>query len=180
MKIHVSTLCLVAVAALSACAKTPPVNQDTGAATAAGPASPPTSGNPPAGGATADARASAGGGLPTPAQEGSPSHVGAGPSGAVDAGATPGGTDGAATVQAGWYRAGTFQSCGSSAAVKATNAGDIEKQIKAGGMQPGDPVYVRVEGSTAGGVFNVTRVVQVGSPTPVRDCAMTGVVTQSR
>jgi hypothetical protein len=43
-------------------------------------------------------------------------------------------------------------------------------------LQPDTPVYVRVSGYTKAGVLNVSRVDQFGSPEPVRDCAMTGVV----
>ena len=55
---------------------------------------------------------------------------------------------------------------------------DIDAKIRAGDMSPNDPVYVRLEGAPANGAFNVTRVAQVGSPTPVRDCPMTGTTTQ--
>lgn len=86
---------------------------------------------------------------------------------------------GMAGEKVGWYRSGTLQACGSTASTKLNNTAEIEKQIKAGGMRSGDPVYVRLEGKMDGSAFNVTRVAQVGSPTPVRDCAMNGVVTQS-
>ena len=83
-------------------------------------------------------------------------------------------------AQAGWYSAGTFRACGSATAMKVDKAADIDRQIKAGGMSAGDPVYVKLEGMPMGkGDYMVTRVVQVGSPTPVRDCPMSGTTTQS-
>lgn len=84
----------------------------------------------------------------------------------------------AAGAQAGWYRGGTFQPCGSTQTYTVNAAGDIDARIRAAKMSGSDPVYVRLEGSAANGAFNVTRVAQVGSPTPVRDCAMTGTTTQ--
>ena len=83
-------------------------------------------------------------------------------------------------AQAGWYSAGTFRACGSTAAMKVDKASEIDQKIKAGGMSAGDPVYVKLEGMPMGkGDYMVTRVVQVGSSTPVRDCPMTGTTTQS-
>lgn len=81
-------------------------------------------------------------------------------------------------MQAGWYSAGTFRACGSTKAMKVDNTADIDAQIKQGGMSAGDPVYVQVEGMPMGASYMLTRVVQVGSKTPVRDCPMTGTTTQ--
>lgn len=81
-------------------------------------------------------------------------------------------------AQAGWYQGGTFQACGSKSRLKVGNTAEIDSKIKAAGMQSSDPVYVRVEGKASGTAFDVSRVVQVGSPTPVRDCAMTGMTMQ--
>lgn len=81
-------------------------------------------------------------------------------------------------AQAGWYRAGTFQPCGSTQTYKVSTTSDLDAKIRAGKMSATDPVYVRLEGSAAGGAFNLTRVAQVGSPSPVRDCPMTGTTTQ--
>lgn len=98
----------------------------------------------------------------------------------MDHGATPATGQGAATgsAQAGWYRGGTFQPCGSTQTYTVSRTADIDAKIRAGDMSPNDPVYVRLEGAAANGAFNVTRVAQVGSPTPVRDCPMTGTTTQ--
>ncbi|GAB6196026.1 hypothetical protein [Lysobacter xanthus] len=83
------------------------------------------------------------------------------------------------TAQAGWYSAGRFRACGAGAALKVDKAADIDRRIEAGGMSATDPVYVKLEGMAMGtDQYMVTRVVQVGSPTPVRDCAMSGTTTQ--
>lgn len=98
----------------------------------------------------------------------------------MDHSSMPGMGQGAAAggAQAGWYRGGTFQPCGSTQTYTVNAASDIDARIRAGKMSGTDPVYVLLEGSAANGAFNVTRVAQVGSPTPVRDCAMTGTTTQ--
>lgn len=84
-----------------------------------------------------------------------------------------------AGAQAGWYSGGMFRTCGSATALKVDNTADIERQIKAGGMAAGEPVYVKLEGMPmSGNVYMLTRVVQVGSSTPVRDCPMVGTTTQ--
>lgn len=86
----------------------------------------------------------------------------------------------ASSVQAGWYTAGMFRACGSTAALKVDKTNDIDAQIRSGGMSAADPVYVQLEGMPMGSSdFMVTRVVQVGSKTPVRDCPMTGTTIQS-
>lgn len=96
---------------------------------------------------------------------------------AADAkGASTGGM--ATSTQAGWYTAGTFRACGSAKDMKVDKAAEIDAQIKKGGMSAGDPVYVQVEGMPMGDSYMLTRVVQVGSKTPVRDCPMTGTTTQ--
>lgn len=82
-------------------------------------------------------------------------------------------------VQAGWYTGGIFRACGSTQAMKVDKPAEIDAQIKKGGMSAGDPVYVRLEGMPMGNSYMLTRVAQVGSKTPVRDCPMTGTTTQS-
>lgn len=78
----------------------------------------------------------------------------------------------ASGAQAGWYRAGTFRACGSSASMKVDKAAQIDQKIKAGGMSAGDPVYVKLEGMPMGDSYMLTKVVAVGSKTPIRDCVM--------
>lgn len=81
----------------------------------------------------------------------------------------------------GWYMdhgdQPMFQACGSSEMSNIGNAGDLQAQVKASDIVPGNPVYVRFSGRSEGGTIQVAQVQQVGSPTPVRDCALSGVVT---
>ena len=87
---------------------------------------------------------------------------------------------GDARAYRGWYMAhgsvSTFQPCGQSTQWPIAQSGDLAARAKAFDLQPDTPVYVRVSGYTKAGVLNVSRVDQFGSPEPVRDCAMTGVV----
>lgn len=97
----------------------------------------------------------------------------------MDHGDMPGmGPDTAAAVQAGWYRSGRFQPCGSTQTYALDATADIDSKIREGKMSAGDPVYVRLAGTARGDTFTVRRVERVGSPTPVRDCPMTGTTTQ--
>lgn len=101
-----------------------------------------------------------------------PGHEGMAGMGQSDASAVPD------SVQAGWYRDGTFQPCGRAENLKLSGTAQIESEIQVGGMQAGEPVYIRLSGERRDDVFQVKQVVQVGSPTPVRDCPMTGTVIQ--
>lgn len=87
-------------------------------------------------------------------------------------------TDG--KVYAGWYmqHAGqaTFQPCGQPQRIHVSAASDLAARAKKFGLQQDSPVYVRLMGTMQGDAIEVIRVEQIGSPTPVRDCAMTGVV----
>lgn len=87
-----------------------------------------------------------------------------------------------ADVHAGWYmehgEMGMFQMCGDSKQLTVESA-DLRAQAKSFGLQPNTPVYVRVAGSMDGSNLTVTRVEQFGSPTPVSDCGLTGVVMPS-
>jgi hypothetical protein len=82
------------------------------------------------------------------------------------------------TALAGWYRDGRLQPCGRDERL-AVQGGDLEARARAGGMDTGDPVYVRVEGHVQGATLHLARVVQVGSPSPVRDCPMRGTSIQA-
>lgn len=81
----------------------------------------------------------------------------------------------------GWYTEHggqpMFQACDSSDMGNIDNAGELQARIKASDIVPGNPVYVRFTGRSEGGTIRVAQVQQVGSPTPVRDCALPGVVT---
>ena len=84
----------------------------------------------------------------------------------------------ASSMQAGWYTAGSFRACGSAKSMKVDKPADIDARIKAGGMSAGNPVYVKLEGMPMGDGYMLSKVVEVGSKTPVRDCPMTGTTTQ--
>ena len=85
-------------------------------------------------------------------------------------------------VHAGWYmehgEMGMLQLCGQSEQLTVESA-DLLAQAESFGLEPNTPVYVRVAGSTDGSNFTVTRVEQFGSPTPVSDCGLAGVVMPS-
>lgn len=87
-----------------------------------------------------------------------------------------------AKALAGWYMqegaVATFQPCGESTARRITKDADLRAKAKTFGLEDGNPVYVKVIASLSviDKTFNVNRVTQFGSPTPVRDCALTGVV----
>jgi hypothetical protein len=86
----------------------------------------------------------------------------------------------------GWYLQGAggsrLQPCGQSVQWQIGDMADLQARAKAFGLQDDTPVYVKLLArvSTAGNnvakKVDVVRVEQFGSPTPVRDCAMTGVV----
>lgn len=84
---------------------------------------------------------------------------------------------------AGWYmeRAGQgmFQLCGQSQPLRVTVPADLPARAKAFGLDQDTPVYVRLVGSVNGDGIKVSHVEQFGSATPVRNCAMTGVVIPS-
>lgn len=88
--------------------------------------------------------------------------------------------DSNAATYAGWYmeHAGqtTFQACGKAQAWRITQSADLPARAKAFGLDQDTPVYVRVSGSVDGSDIAVTKVEQFGSPTPVRNCALNGVV----
>ena len=55
-------------------------------------------------------------------------------------------------------------------------AGVETVQDRDGEDAEGNPVYVRVKGEISGATLSISDVEQFGSPEPVMDCAMTGVV----
>lgn len=91
----------------------------------------------------------------------------------------------AAQPLTGWYLHGAsgsrFQPCGKSEQWQVAAKADLETRAKAFGLQDDTPVYVKLLANMSGQgggkpTIDVVRVVQFGSPTPVRDCGMTGVV----
>ncbi len=83
---------------------------------------------------------------------------------------------------AGWYREhagkGVFQVCGDSKQLSVSGSGQLRAEARKFGLQQDSPVYARLFGvlTDSGSTLQVSRVEQFGSTTPVRDCAMTGVV----
>ena len=76
----------------------------------------------------------------------------------------------------GWYVAGRLQPCGEPARVL-RDAAALDAALLEQDMDEGSPVFVRVEVAPAADGDRLLRIVQVGSPTPVRDCPMTGTST---
>ena len=91
-------------------------------------------------------------------------------------------TPAASDVIAGWYMEhggmAMFQRCGNDTQLSVDSA-DLRARAKDFGLDEGNPVYVRVAGTISGNTLTVASVEQFGSPTPVRDCGMTGVVMPS-
>jgi hypothetical protein len=103
----------------------------------------------------------------------------------------------AKTAQAvsGWYSqsagSATFQPCGTSEPWLVTKAADLSARATAFGLQNDMPIYVKIVAAiSASGKYGshgeyshqvqVERVIQFGSPTPVRNCALNGVVHTSQ
>ena len=90
-------------------------------------------------------------------------------------------TANASEAQAGWYMEhgdmGMFQPCGQEKSLTVDSA-ELRQRAKDFELEPNTPVYVRLSGTSDGSTFTVTAVDQFGSPEPVRDCSMTGTVTQ--
>lgn len=86
----------------------------------------------------------------------------------------------AADSYAGWYMEhageGMFQLCGQSQQWRVTVPADLPARAKAFGLDQDTPIYARLVGSVKANEIEVSRVEQFGSATPVRNCAMTGVV----
>lgn len=80
----------------------------------------------------------------------------------------------------GWYteHAGqaTLQRCGRNETLRISAPSKLREKAGAFGLTEGNPVYVRVKGEISGATLSISDVEQFGSPEPVRDCAMTGVV----
>ncbi|MEO5595617.1 MAG: hypothetical protein ABIQ97_00500 [Lysobacteraceae bacterium] len=83
----------------------------------------------------------------------------------------------------GWYmeHAGksTFQPCGQTKQWRVSAPADLVARAKKFGLEQDTPVYVQLLGTAQGDAIAVSRVQQFGSPTPVRNCALTGVVLSS-
>jgi Fe2+ transport system protein FeoA len=84
---------------------------------------------------------------------------------------------------AGWYMQhagqGTFQPCGQPQPLQVSVSADLHARATAFGLDEDTPIYVRVTGVVSGSQIAVSHVDQFGSPIPVRNCAMNGVVIPS-
>ena len=90
-----------------------------------------------------------------------------------------------AETYAGWYTEhsgrGSFQPCGSATSLSVSQLGGLRARAKKFGLEADTPVYVRLSGvvSAVRNEFSLVRIEQFGSPTPVRDCPMSGLQIQS-
>lgn len=86
-------------------------------------------------------------------------------------------------LYAGWYMQhaghGQFTPCGQQTALPVSPSPDLLAQAKAFGLEDDMPVYARLRGELRDAGFVVSAVEQFGSPRPVRDCPLEGVVTHS-
>jgi hypothetical protein len=83
---------------------------------------------------------------------------------------------------AGWYTQypdrARFQPCADPEALAVVGDAELRKRAAAFGLEDGLPIYVRMQGVRTAGEFHPTRVDQFGSPTPIRNCPMTGTTIQ--
>lgn len=90
-----------------------------------------------------------------------------------------------ATIQPGWYiehaDVAAFRPCGQERAWRIANGAALRESARNFDLQPDTPVFVRLAGryDPGSGEFRVAKIEQFGSPTPVRDCPMTGVVIET-
>lgn len=86
---------------------------------------------------------------------------------------------------AGWYTQhagqGSFQPCGRSPALLVRESAKLRAEAVKFGLDDDTPVYVRLTGAVLAdrNEMSVAKVDQFGSPTPVRDCPMSGLQIQS-
>jgi hypothetical protein len=82
---------------------------------------------------------------------------------------------------AGWYsqnaKGAIFQPCGSSP-LSIPDSAALRQRARDFDLQDDLPVYVRLRGTRSGTSFEVASVEQFGSPTPIRDCPMSGTTIQ--
>ncbi len=94
----------------------------------------------------------------------------------------PTGASASDATLAGWYlQAGdraTLQPCGEGLRLALIQAAPLRQRAADAGMQPGNPIYVRLTGVRSAGEFKLTKVEQFGSPTPIRNCPMSGTMVQ--
>jgi len=88
----------------------------------------------------------------------------------------------AASQVAGWYvqdaTGARFQLCGDPDVLTVVSGTELRKRTADFGLQNGEPIYVRLDGSRAEGRFQLVHVEQFGSPVPIRNCRMSGTMIQ--
>lgn len=91
-------------------------------------------------------------------------------------------TPAAASRVAGWYvqdaAAGRLELCNTPDVLTVVSGDELRKRAVDFGLQDGDPIYVRLDGTRAGPSFRVTHVEQFGSPVPITNCRMSGTIIQ--
>lgn len=70
-----------------------------------------------------------------------------------------------------------FLPCGQSQPLRLSGATELRARARKFGLAPDTPVYVRLQGRQSANdeELEVSGVEQFGSPTPVRDCGLTGI-----
>jgi hypothetical protein len=80
----------------------------------------------------------------------------------------------------GWYveHAGQamLQPCDQGDPLNISWSSELTEKARSFGLTDGNPVYVRIKGEISGDTLAVSKVEQFGSPEPVTNCAMTGMV----
>ncbi|MDQ3039979.1 MAG: hypothetical protein M3Q51_07025 [Pseudomonadota bacterium] len=91
-------------------------------------------------------------------------------------------TPAAASRVAGWYvqdaAAARLELCNTPDVLTVVSGDELRKRAADFGLQDGEPIYVRLDGSRAGRSFRVTHVEQFGSPVPITNCRMSGTMIQ--
>lgn len=78
----------------------------------------------------------------------------------------------------GWYvqdaAAARLQLCNEPEVLAIVSGDELRKRAADFGLQEGEPIYVRLDGSRAGQRFRLGHVEQFGSPVPITNCRMSG------
>lgn len=69
-----------------------------------------------------------------------------------------------------------LQPCGQGDPLNISGSSELTEKARSFRLTDGNPVYVRIKGEISGDTLAVSKVEQFGSPKPVTNCAMTGMV----
>ncbi len=87
-----------------------------------------------------------------------------------------------ASQVAGWYvqdaAAARLELCNEPDVLAVVSGDELRKRAAEFGLQDGDPIYVRLEGSRTGASFRLVHVEKFGSPVPITNCSMSGTMIQ--